>query len=121
MENEDNQSMTVDEFVEERVLPDYWEVVEAIRLYMKELAPEAEEMISYGVPAYKRKRIIAVISPTKQDITLSFSRGAQFEDKYNRLKGVGKSSKHLKFKAVGGVKREIMEYYVKQAVEFDDK
>ena len=121
MEKANAKSMTVEEFVEEKVLPEFWEVVEAIRLYMRELAPDAQEMISYGIPAYKRKRIIAVISPTKKDITLSFSRGAQFEDKYDKLRGVGKASKHLKFKTVGQVKKDLLEYYVKQALEFDDK
>ena len=71
-----------------------------IRELMKECAPKAQESISYGIPAYKLRRIIAVISPTKKDITFSFSRGAQFKDKYGLLKGVGKSSKHVKIKSV---------------------
>jgi hypothetical protein len=64
---------------------------------------------------------LAVISPTKKDITFAFSRGAQFEDKYSLLKGVGKSSKHIKFKNAGGVNKEVLEYYIKQALEFDLK
>jgi hypothetical protein len=43
------------------------------------------------------------------------------EDKYNLLKGVGKSSKHIKFKNVDQVKREVLAYYVKQALELDSK
>jgi len=69
---------------------------------MREEAPNAKEEISYGIPAWKLQRIIAVISPTKRDITFSFSRGAQFEDKYGLLRGVGKSSKHVKIKNLGG-------------------
>lgn len=113
--------MTVDEFISAKVLPEFRPVVELIRQYMRELAPEAEETISYGIPTYKLQRIIAVISPTKKDITLSFSRGAQFEDKYSLLKGVGKSSKHIKFKRIIDVKKEILAYYIQQAVEFDAK
>ena len=95
--------------------------MELIRQYMRELAPKAQEMISYGIPAYKGQRILAVISPSKKGITFSFSRGAQFEDKYNQLKGVGKSSKHLKFKNLVDVRKEVMEYYINQALDFDLK
>ncbi len=111
--------MNVDEFVKSKVLPQYKDVVELIRQYMRELAPEAQEVISYGIPALKRNRIFAVISPTKKDITLAFSRGAEFEDKYALLKGVGKVSKNLKFKKAEDVKKDVLEYYIKQALDLD--
>jgi uncharacterized protein YdhG (YjbR/CyaY superfamily) len=113
--------MNVDEFVKSRVLPEYRDVVELIRKYIRELAPDAQEMISYGIPAYKGNKIFAVISPTKKDITLSFAHGKEFEDKYGLLKGVGKVSKHLKFRTVDEVKKEVLEYYIKQALELDSK
>ena len=111
--------MTVDEFVQTRVPPQYREIVQRIREHMRELVPDAQEIISYGIPAYKRNRIIAVISPTKKDITLAFSKGAHFEDQYALLKGVGKESKHLKFKQLDQVDKEVLAYYVKQAVHMD--
>lgn len=113
--------MTVDEFVKSRVLPEYKDIVELIRQYMREMAPEAQEVISYGIPAYKGNRILAVISPTKKDITFAFSRGAEFEDKYGLLQGVGKVSKHLKFKSVDEIKKEVLGYYIKQALDLDSK
>lgn len=85
------------------------------------MAPEASEGISYGIPAWRVRRIIAVISPTKRDITFSFSRGAQFEDKYGLLRGVGKSSKHVKIKNLDGVNKEALRYYIRQALELDKK
>jgi len=88
---------------------------------MREVAPEASEGISYGIPAWRVRRIIAVISPTKRDITFSFSRGAQFEDKYGLLRGVGKSSKHAKIKNLDGVNKEALRYYIRQALELDKK
>ena len=115
------KTMTVDEFVQARVLPELHPVVAMIRQLMKESAPQAEELVSYGIPAYKMKRIIAVISPTKQDITFSFSRGAQFADKYKLLKGIGKSSKHIKVKSVAEANQAALRYYIKQAVKFDAK
>ena len=121
MNEEKVRYSSVDEFVEGKVLPEFREIVELIRAYMRELAPGVQEMISYGIPAYKGKRILAVISPTKKDITFSFSRGSQFEDKYNLLRGVGKSSKHIKFKKAGDVKKEVLAYYIRQALELDLK
>ena len=113
--------MTVDEFVEVKVLPEFRPVVAMIRSLMKECAPQAQEMISYGIPAYRMTRIIAVISPTKQDITFSFSRGAQFEDTFHMLRGIGKASKHIKLKTVAGANQEALRYYIGQAVAFDAK
>ena len=114
-------SMTVDEFVQARVLPEFHPIVAMLRQLMKECAPNLTEAISYGIPAYKGKRILAVISPTKQDITFSFSRGTQFEDKYGLLRGVGKSSRHVKIKNLAGANLEALRHYIRQALEFDAK
>ncbi len=115
------EKMSVDEFVQAKVLPELQPVVGMIRELMKECAPQAEELISYGIPAYRIKRIVAVISPTKKDITFSFSRGAQFEDPYGLLRGVGKSSKHVKLKNTQSANLEALRYYIQQAVAFDAK
>jgi hypothetical protein len=115
------EKLTVDEFVQTQVLPEFQPVVALIRQMMKETAPQAQEMISYGIPAYKIKRIIAVISPNQQGITFSFSRGIQFEDPHGLLKGVGKSSKHVKIKNLATLNQEALHGYILQAVEFDMK
>ena len=113
--------MTVDEFILSKVLPEFRPVVEKIRQYLLELAPGAVESISYSIPAYKMKKIFAVISPTKKDITLSFTHGSEFEDKYHLLRGVGKVSRHIKFKRVENIHPEILAYYVSQALMLDSK
>ena len=110
---------TVDEFVARRVLPEHRETVAKIRELMAR-EKSVTELISYGIPAYKRKKIIAVISPTKKDITFSFSRGAQMEDRYGMLRGVGKSSKHIKIKSPADFNATAVRYYVKQAIALDD-
>jgi hypothetical protein len=111
--------MTVDEFVESKVLAEYREIVAAIRALMKECAPDAKEEISYGIPAFKGRRIMAVISPTKKGITLAFSRGAEFEDPYGLLEGVGKVSKNVRMSRMEDFNEEALRYYIKQALEFD--
>jgi hypothetical protein len=111
--------VTVDEFIAARVQPRFHDVVALIRQLMRETAPQAEEMIAYGIPAYKMKRIIAVISPTKKDITLAFARGAEFEDRYGLLQGEGKTSKNLKLKSVETSDKDLIKYYIRQAVRLD--
>jgi hypothetical protein len=113
--------MTVDDFVKTRVLPEFQPIVTMIRELMKESAPAAEEGISYDMPVFKTKRILACISPNRNGITFSFSRGIQFEDKYNLLKGVGKASRHVKIKDLAGANKDALRYYIKQALEFDAK
>jgi hypothetical protein len=109
----------VDIFVIRRVLPELRPVVTMIRALMRESAPTAQEGISYGIPAYKMQRIIAVISPTKKDITLSFSRGAKFRDKYGLLRGVGKSSRHVKIRDVASANKTALRYYIREALRLD--
>jgi hypothetical protein len=113
--------MSVDEFVKTRVLLQYRDIVSVLRELMRETAPDAKEVISYGIPAYKMKRIIAVISPTKRGITFAFSRGAEFKDKYGLLEGVGKVSKNVRIKSLDAVNKEALKYYIRQAVELDSK
>jgi hypothetical protein len=92
-----------------------------LRELMPETVPDVKEEMRYGIPAYKARRIIAVISPTKKDITFAFSRGAEFEDNYHLLRGKGTISKHVKIKDLNSVNRDALRYYIGQALEFDRK
>jgi hypothetical protein len=114
----DNE-ITVDEFVNTKVLPEFRPVVEMLRRLMREHAPDATELMSYGIPNYKGNRGLAVISPTKSNITFAFSKGAQFEDGYGLLRGVGHVSKHIKLRTVDEVPEEALVYYINQALQLD--
>ena len=114
--------MTVDEFVEAKVAPQFRPVVAAIRGLMKECAPDAEEVISYGMPVYKGKTLFAWINPPKKDVTLSFTRGDKLEDKYNLLRGDAKGgARHVKMKNLEDVNKPALKYYIKQAVSLDKR
>jgi uncharacterized protein YdhG (YjbR/CyaY superfamily) len=117
----DPKSTAVDDFIKLRVRPELHPVVELLRRLMREEAPAATEVISYGIAAYRLKRIIAVISPTQKDITFSLSHGSRFEDNYGLLKGKGVSSKHIKIKNVKTVNTEAIRYYIRQAVDWDNR
>src|SRR2546423_4884612 len=85
------EKMTVDDFVKQKVLPECRDIVAELRRLMRECAPNAKEVLSYGVPMYRQRRALAVISPTKKGITFALSRGAEFEDEYGLLEGVRQS------------------------------
>jgi hypothetical protein len=112
-------SVTVDEFVRKKVLPEHQPAVKMIRQLMREMAPDALETISYNMPVWKGKRILAWIIPTKKDITFGFTRGTRFKDKYGLLRGVGKSARHIKLKSTKDVDKRVLSYYIKQALALD--
>ena len=111
--------MTVDEFVKSSVPHEFQPVVAAIRSLMKESAPGAKEMMSYGLPMYINRLTIAWISPGKKGITFSFMRGVGFEDKYGLLRGSAKHARYVRMKNVGEVNKPALKYYIKQALRFD--
>jgi hypothetical protein len=112
---------TVEEFISERVQPEHHEIVRTLREIMAEIAPNAREVLTYGILGWRGNLMLAVISPTKKDITFAFSKGAEFEDKYGLLKGVGKVSKHVKIKNLKDIDKAALEYYIKQALKLDTK
>lgn len=91
--------MSVDEFVAAKVPPEFRPIVAAIRGLIKECVPHAQEVFSYGMPVYKGKTLLPWINPPKKDVTLSFTRGDQLEDKYGLLYGDAKGgARHVKMK-----------------------
>ena len=112
-------SEEVDKFVKNRILPQYHAIVTMLRELFHEMAPNAQEGIYYNLPMYKGNKIFAFISPTKKDITLGFTHGVEFEDKYGLLKGTGKSGKHVKIKNLDSLNKDAIIYYLNQALELD--
>jgi hypothetical protein len=92
-----------------------------LRRLVRENAPGTTEIMFRGVPAFKGKGILAVISPTRKDITFSFSKGAAFKDRYGLLRGAGKISRHLKIRSPEAVSPAALRYYLKQALDLDSR
>jgi hypothetical protein len=111
--------MTVDQFVATKVVPEFRPIVAAIRKVMQESAPDAHEVISYGIPMYGLKKPLAWINPSKTGITLGFRQGASFADRYGLLRGTAKHAKHVRMKNLGDVNRPALRYYIKQALKLD--
>jgi len=113
--------MTVDEFVDSKVLPEYKGIVVELRKLMRDDAPRVREVMSYGLPMYTLNGPIAWISPNKTGITFGFRDGKAFEDKYGLLRGAAKHAKHVRIKSTADVNKAALRYYVKQAVRLDQR
>lgn len=116
---------TIEEFIDQKVLPEYRDIVSSFRKLIKETYPQiSEEMRGgtekyYGVPVYRLNRIIITLSPTKQGITFSFSDGAKFDDKYKLLEGVGSKTLNLRIKKIDDFDEAVLKYYTDQAMQVD--
>jgi hypothetical protein len=115
------ENITVDDFVNDRVLPELQPVTAFIRRLVKECAPEAVEDFSYDMPVFRMRHIFAYFIPNKESITFSFTYGVRFEDKYNLLRGRGKHARHVKIRDWKKVNIEALKDYIQQAVEIDGK
>jgi hypothetical protein len=109
----------VDDFVKQKVLPEFHDIVTMLRARMRECAPHATEQVSYGIPMWKGNGFMAWISPTKRDITFGFTYGGEFEDRYGLLKGAGKHAKHVKIRRLADANQEALRDYIRQAVKRD--
>lgn len=112
-------ALTVDEYVQNRVLPQYHPVVTLVRELMRECAPAVRERISYDMPVFEVNKIIAYIYPSPGGVTFSFVRGIEFSDPYGLLKGRGKSARHVKLKKPGDANLPALRDYIRQALEYD--
>ena len=110
---------TVDEYIDAKVAPELKPVVARLRELMQELAPKATLAISYAAPMWKGAGYLAWITPGKTHISLGFTYGRTFEDKYALLKGVGKNAMHLRYTSVDQINKTQLRYYVKQALARD--
>jgi hypothetical protein len=112
--------MTVDDYVKTKVLPEHREAAAMLRALVRECAPQAEELISYGMPVYKAEgKIFAWIIGTKKDVTFGFRQGAGLEDRFKLLRGSAKHARHLKLKSVDSVDKDALRWYIRQALELD--
>ena len=111
--------MTVDEFVQKKVPPQYRDLVSELRVLLNKNMSGVEELISYGIPMYRYDKPIAWITPGKSGVTLGFRDGTAIEDKHGLLKGEGKGARNVRMKSVDDMDKAALRDYIKQAVTLD--
>ena len=96
-----SNNKAINDFIQQKVLPEYRPLVEAFRELIQKDFPELREEMRggteayYSVPVYRLNRIVITLSPTKQGITFAFSEGKSFEDSSRQnieWRGKGKRS-----------------------------
>ncbi|WP_147676744.1 DUF1801 domain-containing protein [Algibacter pacificus] len=118
---------TINQFIKDKIKEEHQPIFLKFRSLIKAKFPTLKEEMRggtekyYGVPVYRHNRIIISVSPTLKGITFSFTDGKQFEDKYKILEGVGKKSLNLRLSDPKDYKDDILEYYILQAIELDNK
>jgi len=111
--------VTVDEFVQKKVPPQYRDLVSELRVLLRKNMPGIEELISYGVPMYRYDKPVAWITPSKSGVSLGFRDGTAIEDKHGLLKGKGKGARNVHMKKVEDIDKAALRDYIKQAVKLD--
>ena len=112
---------TVDDFLTHKVAPEHRAIVARLRALMTKHAPGTREEITYGILAWKKSRMVAVVNATKKHITFAFSGGAHFHDKHGLLEGVGKVSRHVKLTKLADINATALRDYIRQAVAHEDR
>jgi uncharacterized protein YdhG (YjbR/CyaY superfamily) len=114
------QAKTIDEYLAfqpEKVM----EVLENLRQIIRETAPEAEEVISYGIPAYKYHGMLVYFAAYKKHCSLFAGNGALTEQMQEQLKAYKTSKGTIQFTVEKPLPdelvREIVKIRVKQNVE----
>ncbi len=73
-------------------------MVEALRLLMLTVAPDAREELKWGQPWYGVKKGVCYIAAFKDHVNLGFTRGTELADPAQRLEGTGKGMRHVKIR-----------------------
>ncbi|MFD0903474.1 DUF1801 domain-containing protein [Actinomadura sediminis] len=112
-------STDVDVYIDTKLDPKHRGTVDALRALMADAAPDATECLTYGSPAWRGAKILAVISPSKTHLTFAFERGAEFDDPHGLLQGVGKRTRHVKIKPGADLNEAALRDYIAQATALD--
>ena len=82
-----------------------------------------EEELKWGKPCFQYEgKNIAIIQPFKEHCSLMFFKGALLEDSHGLLRSQGENTQsalRLEFTSEAQIKKTVLKYYVKQAIEVE--
>src|SRR4051812_697965 len=92
-----------------------------LREIIRKAAPNLEECLKWGMPAYKGNGLVCCIGAFKQHVTLHFFRGAEFGGAHALLKdgADAANSRGIKFTSLKEVKAAAVAGLVKEGVKID--
>jgi uncharacterized protein YdhG (YjbR/CyaY superfamily) len=89
------------------------ETLENLRQIIRETAPEAEEVISYGIPAYKYHGMLVFFAGYKKHCSLFAGNGALTEQMKEQLKAYKTSKGTIQFTVEKPLPDELVRHIVK--------
>ena len=111
---------TVDEYIAEH---DDWrrETLESVREAIRSAAPAAQESVKWAQPVYESNGPFAYFRSFANAVNVGFWRGAQLDDPDGRLDGGGDRMRHMTIREGQPVERELIETWVRQALELNER
>jgi len=94
------------------------EVALRLRDIVKAASRDFDEQLKWRVPTYSINKNICSIIVHKHHVNLQLMQGAMLEDS-DLLEGSGKGMRHLKFKQVDDIKKDVVTKLLKQAIDQD--
>jgi hypothetical protein len=110
-------------FVETKVQPDLRPIALKFWKLVAREAPELTPGMRGGtekyipVPVWRLKRDAMVLSPGREALTISFAKGALFDDPEGLLGGAGKTSRTMKLRTVADLEGRSIESFLRQVVQ----
>lgn len=92
-------------------------IVTSLRTIILNSNAHVTEVFKYGGLLYSSKKPFAGIFVSKNHISIEFSEGAKLADPKNKLLGIGKYRRHLKFKTAGEIHKHEIQTFLKEAVK----
>jgi uncharacterized protein YdhG (YjbR/CyaY superfamily) len=114
------QAKTIDEYLAfqpENVM----EALENLRQIIRETAPEAEEVISYGIPAYKYHGMLVYFAAYKKHCSLFAGNGALTEQMQEELKDYKTSKGTIQFTVEKPLPDELVREIVRIRMKQNDE
>ena len=110
-------------FVETKVQPDLRPIALKFWKLVAREAPELTPGMRGGtekyipVPVWRLKRDAMVLSPGREALTISFAKGALFDDPEGLLGGAGKTSRTLKLRTLSDLEGPSIGSFLRQVVQ----
>lgn len=94
------------------------EAVESIRKLFHTQKTKPEEDIKYGGLVFMVSgNLVGGIYSYEKHISIEFTNGVEFEDKFGVLEGKGKHRRHIKIHEFSDVESKHVEFYIQQALK----
>ena len=90
-----------------------------MRRIVKDSAPDATESIKWGMPVFEHNGLLCYIGSMKRHVNFGFYLGSHLPDPDGLLEGTGKTLRHVKVRAVEGVRKEAFSKLVNEALRLN--